>query len=93
MFQVGTNTFTVTPTANNNLDTTFSSTSFNFTGTGSPMTLTIFSSGVANVDAIVDNISVIDAVPEPEVWAMLLLGFGAIGWQMRRRGVLRAVTA
>ena len=40
-----------------------------------------------------DNVSIIDAVPEPEVWAMLLLGFGAIGWQMRRRGALRAVTA
>ena len=25
------------------------------------------------------------AVPEPATWAMMLLGFGAIGWQMRRR--------
>ena len=24
-------------------------------------------------------------VPEPATWAMMLLGFGAIGWQMRRR--------
>jgi hypothetical protein len=33
------------------------------------------------------------AVPEPEVWAMLLLGFCAIGLQIRRRGALRSVTA
>ena len=25
------------------------------------------------------------AVPEPATWAMMLLGFGAIGWQHRRR--------
>ena len=25
------------------------------------------------------------AVPEPTTWAMMLLGFGAIGWQLRRR--------
>ncbi|WP_240325548.1 PEPxxWA-CTERM sorting domain-containing protein [Sphingomonas mesophila] len=35
----------------------------------------------------------IAAVPEPEIWAMLLLGFGAIGFQMRRRNQLRTVTA
>ena len=27
----------------------------------------------------------IAAVPEPATWALMLLGFGAIGWQMRRR--------
>jgi hypothetical protein len=26
-----------------------------------------------------------DALPEPATWAMMLLGFGAIGWQLRRR--------
>lgn len=25
------------------------------------------------------------AVPEPATWAMMLLGFGAVGWQLRRR--------
>jgi hypothetical protein len=25
------------------------------------------------------------ALPEPGTWAMMLLGFGAIGWQLRRR--------
>jgi hypothetical protein len=32
----------------------------------------------------IDDISG-SAVPEPATWAMMLLGFGAIGWQMRRR--------
>jgi hypothetical protein len=31
------------------------------------------------------------AVPEPATWAMMLLGFGALGWRLRRRG--RAVFA
>ena len=25
-------------------------------------------------------------VPEPATWAMMLIGFGAVGWQIRRRG-------
>jgi hypothetical protein len=29
------------------------------------------------------------AVPEPSTWAMMLLGFGAIGFRMRRRGAMR----
>ncbi|MES2904398.1 MAG: PEPxxWA-CTERM sorting domain-containing protein [Pseudomonadota bacterium] len=29
--------------------------------------------------------SVSGAVPEPATWAMMLMGFGAIGWAMRRR--------
>lgn len=33
----------------------------------------------------VDNIGVVAAVPEPGTWAMMLLGFGAIGFTMRRK--------
>ncbi|WP_205479130.1 PEPxxWA-CTERM sorting domain-containing protein [Sphingomonas arenae] len=33
----------------------------------------------------IDNIGVVSAVPEPGTWAMMLLGFGAIGFTMRRR--------
>jgi hypothetical protein len=29
--------------------------------------------------------SAVPAVPEPATWAMMLLGFGAIGFSMRRR--------
>ena len=32
-----------------------------------------------------DNIGVMSAVPEPATWALLLLGFGMIGYGMRRR--------
>lgn len=32
-----------------------------------------------------DNIGVISAVPEPATWAMMLIGFGAVGATMRRR--------
>ncbi|GAA4722726.1 choice-of-anchor C family protein [Sphingomonas lutea] len=39
-----------------------------------------------------DDVS-IAAVPEPEIWAMLLFGLGAVGWQMRRRNRLQVVTA
>ena len=33
----------------------------------------------------VDNFGVVSAVPEPGTWAMMLLGFGAVGFSMRRR--------
>lgn len=33
----------------------------------------------------VDNFGVISAVPEPSTWAMMLLGFGAMGVSVRRR--------
>jgi hypothetical protein len=31
------------------------------------------------------------AVPEPATWAMMLVGFGGIGWSMRRRRTTCAV--
>jgi hypothetical protein len=36
-------------------------------------------------DFALDNLSFASAVPEPGTWAMLFLGFGAIGMMMRRR--------
>jgi hypothetical protein len=56
-----------------------------FVGTGAPTTLLITeviggnSAGVA-----LDNISV-TAVPEPATWAMLITGFGMVGYGLRRR--------
>lgn len=32
----------------------------------------------------IDNVAITAAVPEPATWAMMLLGFGAIGYAMRR---------
>jgi PEP-CTERM motif-containing protein len=76
----------VVPVADNNLDTTFDTFSFGFTSSG-PTTVSFFSSGVDDVDAIIDNISVTTtapAVPEPGTWVLMLLGFGAVGYTMRR---------
>lgn len=39
----------------------------------------------------IDNIAV-NAVPEPATWAMMLLGFGALGFAMRRRKSTRELT-
>jgi hypothetical protein len=39
----------------------------------------------------IDNIAV-NAVPEPGTWAMMLLGFGAIGFAIRRRKSAKALT-
>ena len=76
----------------NNLNTTLDNFIYNFFGSGFSTSLSFFSGGVASADSILDNV-VISAVPELEVWAMMLFGFGAVGLQMRRRRKLQAVTA
>jgi len=45
--------------------------------------------GSSHNGSYVGNLN-IAAVPEPATWAMMLIGFGAVGWQLRRRssGVL-----
>lgn len=37
------------------------------------------------------TVSRVAAVPEPATWAMMILGFGAVGYAMRRRTVLRFI--
>lgn len=62
--------------------------SFSFTGTGSD-TLSFAAYTDANYwhldDISVTGTSAIGAVPEPTTWAMMLIGFGALGVVMRRR--------
>lgn len=42
----------------------------------------------ADIDAVgAITTRLVSPVPEPGTWAMMLLGFGAIGWTLRRRGV------
>jgi len=68
--------------------------STNFTATSSSQMLSFLALGAPGTlppVALLDNVSV-RAVPEPASWAMMLIGFGAIGVAMRRnrrrRGVL-----
>jgi hypothetical protein len=45
---------------------------------------------VANIgDGVVPSYLLLDAVPEPGTWMLMLLGFGAIGFSMRRRKNVR----
>jgi hypothetical protein len=40
----------------------------------------------SDTGALAGTITITDhGVPEPATWAMMLVGFGAIGWQLRRR--------
>lgn len=60
---------------------------YNFVATG-PNTVLSFaadqSAGCCYGPAL-DNVRIINAVPEPSTWAMMLVGFGTIGFGMRRR--------
>jgi hypothetical protein len=85
-------TFSASQGANNNMDTTFHAYSFTWTATGGPSALQFNSGGTISADAILDNVlltGLAAAVPEPSTWAMMLLGFGAIGFAMRRRRVMQ----
>lgn len=87
-FTVAGQTFTFNPVANNAL--IFAPGSFSFTGTGGASSLVVTSGGFNNVDAIVDNISIAGAIPEPATWALFILGFGMIGGALRRSKPARA---
>ena len=65
--------------------------SFTFTGTGSD-TLSLLATDSLGA-LMADNISVTDVVPEPDAWALMILGFGGAGAQLRRRRRPVAVTA
>jgi hypothetical protein len=74
---------TLTTTANNNLDTTFSAQSLSFTATGAATNVVFSAVGDGiNIDPVIDNVSVA-GVPEPASWAMMLVGFGGLGAAMR----------
>lgn len=59
-----------------------------FTATGTSQVLSFLAIGSPNglpPVALLDNVSVRQAVPEPATWAMMLIGFGAVGASLRRR--------
>ncbi|WP_310476064.1 PEPxxWA-CTERM sorting domain-containing protein [Sandarakinorhabdus sp.] len=66
---------------------------YGFTATSSSHLLSFGQTSVSDGSPIIDNISIDTvgaAIPEPASWAMLLAGFGLVGFAARRR---RAVAA
>lgn len=57
---------------------------YNFFATGATTTLSFASQNGGAYGAALDNVSVA-AVPEPATWALMLIGFAAVGFGMRRR--------
>lgn len=64
---------------------TYTPYTYTFTATGSATTLTFASATNTAFGPVLDNVSVTAAVPEPATWAMMMLGFGAMGSVLRRR--------
>lgn len=64
---------------------------FNVTGTGSDTFSLNFRDDPGFIS--LDNFSVVSGVPEPATWAIFLIGFGGIGFIMRRAHRNRAVPA
>jgi hypothetical protein len=58
--------------------------SFTFTTTGGNLAFTSLAGGNPNVGNILDNVQV-SAVPELSTWAMMLIGFGGLGFFAYRR--------
>ncbi len=67
---------------------------FSFTPTSaSTLQIGFFTTSADNVGPLVDNVLVtqaLGAVPEPATWAMLIAGFGMVGFTMRRRRLIAA---
>lgn len=74
-------TRTILTTANDNLGSTFNPYALDFTAmAGGSYYVSFNAVGQGdNIDPILDNVSV-SAVPEPATWAMMLLGFAALGF-------------
>jgi choice-of-anchor C domain-containing protein len=59
---------------------------FDFKATGNSTSLTFAAaSDETAYGPVLDAVSVTNAVPEPATWAMMLLGFGAVGFGLRKR--------
>ena len=69
-----------------NLQKTWEQVTFNFTATSALTQLSFAAGGNADtLGGFIDNVSVMQAVPEPESYAMLLAGLGLMGTIARRR--------
>lgn len=71
--------------------------SMNFVATGASQTLSFLAQGTPNglpPSLLLDNVSLVAAVPEPSTWAMMLVGFAMVGATARyRRRNTKAVIA
>lgn len=84
-------TFSATAIANNNLAATFSRYMLNFVAASNSTRLSFnVDPFTTNVDGVLDNVSA--TIPEPESWAMMLIGFGLIGSAVRRRKTVAFAT-
>ena len=85
----GTFMSTITGSVNNGtaggVDIDFDNTPHLFTSAAGPFTLVVRDLSVTNGGILTPITGTIRAVPEPATWAMMLLGFGGIGFAMRRR--------
>jgi hypothetical protein len=62
--------------------------SFTYTATSSSQVLSFLAVGTPiglPPFVLLDGVSLVAAVPEPEEWAMLLVGAGLVSWQVRRK--------
>ena len=64
---------------------------FTFTGTDGYNVATARLTSTSNAFET-DNWTIVGGVPEPSTWALLILGFGAIGFSMRRRKTTTTVS-
>lgn len=76
--------FSFDSTGTSKINMGWSKYTYNFLGTGSPTTLSFASQNAGAYGAALDNVAV-NAVPEPATWALMLIGFAAVGFGMRRR--------
>lgn len=76
--------FSFDSTGTSKINMGWSKYTYNFVGTGSPTTLSFASQNAGAYGAALDNVAV-NAVPEPATWALMLIGFAAVGFGMRRR--------
>lgn len=73
-------------------DSVFTTNSLTFTSNGGSLTFSAVNGGGVDASAAIDNISV-SAVPETATWAMMLAGFGMIGFAVRRKPSVRVTYA
>jgi hypothetical protein len=64
--------------------------SLTFTTTGGQLSFADLPGGNGNIGNILDNVGLATGVPEPRAWALMLLGFGAVGAGLRSRRRLAA---